>query len=231
MNDRKKAKHVVQGLTSRYEKPLLVWMANRLPAWISPDHLTVLGIIAAFLSFAGLAMIRVSPWWVMLSNAGFVLNWWADSLDGTLARVRRREREKYGYFVDHICDAFTMPIICVGWGISSLVHVGIGLAVAIGYLLMTVLTHVVSYVDGVFRISYGRIGPTEVRIIAMIGTTLCAFWNPFLFRVLGKAHTLADLLTFILAAGLGAVFIVTSLKKAVELDKRDKASWLTKTGE
>ena len=184
----------------------------------------MLGIFAAFVTFAGLVMIRVSPWWVMLSNAGFVLHWWADSLDGTLARVRRREREQYGHFVDHICDAFTTAVICVGLGLSPLVHPGIGLAAAIGYLLMNVLAHIVSYVDGIFQISYGRIGPTEIRIIAMAGTTLCAFWNPVLFRFLGKAYALADLLTFIVAAGLFVVFVASSIKKAIELDKRDKAA-------
>jgi archaetidylinositol phosphate synthase len=89
----------------------------------------------------------------------------------------------------------------------------------------------VSYVEGVFRISYGRIGPTEVRIIAMIGTTLCAFWNPLLFRVMGKAYNLGDLLTLMLAVGLGIVFIASSLKKAIELDKRDKAGWAKTPGE
>jgi phosphatidylglycerophosphate synthase len=228
MEEPKKAKRVLRALTSPYEKPLLIWMAHRLPAWVTPDHLTVLGIFAAFVTFAGLAMIRVSPWWVMLSNAGFVLHWWADSLDGTLARVRKREREQYGHFVDHICDAFTTAVICVGLGISALVHPGIGLAAAIGYLLMNVLAHLVSYVDGVFQISYGRIGPTEIRIIAMAGTTLCAFWNPLLVRFAGKAYALADLLTFTVAAGLFVVFVVSSIKKAVELDKRDKAAWAKK---
>ncbi len=228
MSDQPKAKRIHRALTSRYEKPILIWMAERLPAWITPDHLTILGIFAAFVTFFGLALIRVSSWWVMLSNAGFVLHWWADSLDGTLARVRHREREQYGHFVDHICDAFTTAIICVGLGVSSLVHPGIGLAAAIGYLLMNVFAHLVSYVDGVFKISYGRVGPTEIRIIAMAGTTLCAFWNPFLVRLLGKDYLLADLLTFIVAAGLGLVFVVSSIKKAVELDKRDKAAWLNR---
>jgi len=223
LDDKKKAKRILHAWTSPYEKPFLIWMSKRLPAWITPDHLTILGIIAAFVTFFGLAMIRVSPWWVMMSNAGFVLNWWADSLDGTLARVRHREREQYGHFVDHICDAFTTAIICVGLGVSSLVHPGIGMAAAIGYLLMNVFAHLVSYVDGVFQISYGRIGPTEIRIIAMIGTTLCAFWNPFIIRLQGKSYLLADLLTFIVAAGLGVVFVASSIKKAVELDKRDKA--------
>jgi archaetidylinositol phosphate synthase len=225
MDERKKAKRVLRTLTSRYEKPLLIWMANRLPAWITPDHLTVLGIFAALVIFAGLTLIRVSPWWVLLSDFGFLLHWWADSLDGTLARVRHRERERYGHFVDHICDAFTTAVICIGLGISTLVHPGIGLAVAIGYLLMNIYAHVVSYVDNVFQISYGRFGPTEVRIVAVTGTTVFAFWNPFLFRFLRKDYALADLITFIVAVILGLVFISSSLKKAVELDKRDKAGW------
>jgi phosphatidylglycerophosphate synthase len=154
-----------------------------------------------------------------------VIHWWADSLDGTVARVRHREREKFGYFVDHICDAFSTALICVGLGLSTLVHPGIGLAVAIGYLLMNVYAHVISYVERVFKISYGRIGPTEIRIIFILGTSFIAAWNPVLVRLGKTAFTLGDAIAFTVSAAFLVIFAVSSIKKAVELDKLDRAKW------
>jgi archaetidylinositol phosphate synthase len=225
MDKHKKARRVLEALTSPYEKPLLIRMAKALPAWVTPDHLTILGIIASFIIFAGLVLLVRSPWWIMLSNAGFFIHWWADSLDGTLARVRHKEREKYGYFVDHICDALAVVMICLGLSLSPLVHPGIGLSVAIGYLLMNVYAHAMAYVENVFRISYGRIGPTEIRIIFVLVTTLFAFWNPVLVRLQKIQFTVADF--FVLAVGITflIVFIVSSVREAIKLDRQDRAKW------
>lgn len=225
MNNDDKAKRILDTFTGPWEKPLLIKMAKALPRWVSPDHLTVLGILAGFVIFAGFVLVRRSPWWIMLSNAGFVIHWWADSLDGTLARVRKHEREKYGYFVDHICDAFTTSLICVGLGLSPMMHPGFGLGIAIGYLMMNIYAHVLTYVEHVFKVSYGRFGPTEVRIIFMAGTTLVAFWNPAIFRLFRFRFMLGDVIGLAAASILMLVFIVSSIQKAFELDKVDKAKW------
>ncbi len=225
MKNEEKAKRVLQTLTGPWEKRALVKMARALPLWITSDHLTVLGIIASFIIFAGFILLKYSHWWIMLSNAGFVIHWWADSLDGTVARVRHQEREKFGYFVDHICDAFSTALICVGLGLSTLVHPGVGLAVAIGYLLMNIYAHVISYVERVFKISYGRIGPTEIRIIFIVGTSFMAVWNPVLVRLGKTAFTLGDVIAFTVSAAFLVIFAVSSIKKAIELDKLDRAKW------
>jgi len=225
MKNEEKARRVIQTLTGPWEERVRYKMARALPSWIKPDHLTVLGIIAGFIISFGFIMLWVSPWWVMLSNAGFVIHWWADSLDGALARVRHREREKYGYFVDHICDAFSTVLICVGLSLSPLVHPGIGLGLAIGYLLMNVYVHITTYIERVFRLSYGRFGPTEVRIIFMLGTSLVAFWNPVFFRIETTAFTLADTTALTFAVLIVIIFVVASIKKAVEFDKADRKGW------
>lgn len=225
METEKKAERVIQTLTGPWEKRVLPKMARALPLWVTPDHLTVLGIVAGFMIFAGFLLLWSSRWWIMLSNAGFVVHWWADSLDGTLARVRRRERERFGYFVDHICDAFTVALISLGLALSPLVHLGVGLSVALGYLLMNIYAHVEAYVDRIFRISYGRLGPTELRVVFMAITTTGAFWNPVLIRVFGKGFTVADILTLAAGTGLVVVFIVLSLRTAVRLDRLDRAKW------
>lgn len=225
METEKKAERVIQTLTGPWETRVLPKMARALPAWVNSDHLTVLGIAAGFIIFAGFVLIPHSRWWIMLSNAGFVLHWWADSLDGTLARVRHRERERFGYFVDHICDAFTVALISIGLALSSLVHIGVGLSVALGYLLMNVYAHVEAYVDRVFRISYGRIGPTELRIIYMAITTSGAFWNPVLVRVFQIGFKVTDFLALAAGIGLVTVFIVSSIRTAIRLDRLDRAKW------
>jgi len=225
METDQKAERVIQTITGPWEKRVLPRMARALPAWVNSDHLTVLGIAAGFIIFAGFLLVRSSRWWIMLSNAGFVLHWWADSLDGTLARVRHRERERFGYFVDHICDAFTVALISIGLALSSIVHLGVGLSVALGYLLMNVYAHVEAYVDHVFRISYGRLGPTEMRVVYMAVTTVGAFWNPVVFKAFGYRFTVADVLAFAAGAGLMTVFIVLSIRTAIRLDRLDRAEW------
>jgi len=225
METEKEAQRVIQTLTGPWEKRVLPKMARALPAWINPDHLTILGVLAGFIIFAGLVLVRKSPWWIMLSNAGFVMHWWADSLDGTLARVRHREREQYGYFVDHISDAFTTVLFALGLALSSLVHIGVGMSVALGYLLMNVYVHAEAYVSRVFRISYGRFGPTEVRIICMTVTTVGSFWNPAVFRALHVDFKVADVLTLSVGISLVTVFIVSSIRTAIRLDRLDRAGW------
>jgi len=225
METEKKAERVIQTLTGPWEKRVLPKMARALPLWVTSDHLTVLGIVAGFMIFAGFILLRSSRWWIMLSNAGFVIHWWADSLDGTLARVRHRERERFGYFVDHICDAFTVALISIGLALSPLVHLGVGLSVTLGYLLMNIYAHVEAYVDRVFKISYGRLGPTELRIVFMAVTTVVAFWNPVLIRAFSYGFTLADVVVFAAGAGLVTVFIVLSIRTAIRLDRQDRANW------
>jgi len=228
MEKEKKAERVIETLTGPWEKRVLPKMARALPRWVTPDHLTLLGVLAGFLIFAGLVLVRTSRWWIMLSNAGFVIHWWADSLDGTLARVRHREREQYGYFVDHISDAFTTVLFALGLALSSLVHIGVGMSVAIGYLLMNVYAHVEAYIDRVFRISYGRLGPTEVRIICVAVTTLGAFWNPLFLPAFGIDFRLADVLVLSVGIGLVLIFIVSSVRTALRLDRLDRAKWTEK---
>ena len=225
MTDEKKARRVIQTLTGPWEKRNLPRMAAALPDWINSDHLTFLGIVAAVVIAAGYIFTSWSPWWLWLTNAGLIVHWYADSLDGTLARVRHREREKYGYFVDHICDAWTTLVLCLGLGMSPLMDMRVALLLAIGYFLLNIYVHVMAYTQEVFRISYGRFGPTEVRIFIFSANIVLIFWNPTVTYYGGDPVTVLDLAGLSLAAVFMTIFIVSSIRDAIKLDKLDRANW------
>jgi phosphatidylglycerophosphate synthase len=220
-----KARRVIQTLTGPWEKRHLPKMAAALPNWVSSDHLTLLGIVAALVIAAGYVLTRLSSWWLWLSNAGLIVHWYADSLDGTLARVRHQEREKYGYFVDHICDAWATLVICLGLGLSRLMDMRVALFLAVGYFLLNIYVHVMAYTQKVFRISYGRFGPTEVRMFIFAANIVLIFWNPMVTYYGGDPITALDLGGLCLGALFVFIFIISSIRDAIKLDRLDRAKW------
>lgn len=224
MEKKQKAQRVIDTMTGRWEKRNLPKMAAALPQWISSDHLTILGIFASLVISFGYIMTWYSPWWLMLANFGFLMHWWADSLDGTLARVRHLERERYGYFVDHICDAWSTVIICVAFGLSPLMRLDIGLYLAIGYLMLNIYAHVAAYSEGIFRLSYAKIGPTEVRIIIVIVNCILIFWNPVFLTFRNIQLTVVDVIGAVIATIFMIIFIIASIKTAIILDKLDRTN-------
>lgn len=159
-------------LTARYEKRLLHALARRMPSAIVSDHLTMVGILAAIGVATGYALSSVSPHWLWIASAMLAVNWLGDSLDGTLARVRHRQRPRYGYYLDHAVDAFTTVMIGIGIGLSPYVSLYAGLAIVIVYLLMSINVYLESSVFSEFRMDYGVVGPTEARIGLIAGNTL-----------------------------------------------------------
>ena len=225
MDDDRKAKRIIDTLTGPWEKRNLPKMAEALPGWVTSDHLTFLGIIAAFVIAAGYILSRFSTWWLWLSNFGLVVHWYGDSLDGTLARVRHREREKYGYFVDHIADAWAILVICLGMGLSALMDMRVALFLVIGYFLLNIYVHIMAYTRGVFRISYGRFGPTEVRMFIFAINIVLIFWNPRVISFRGDPITALDLAGLVLGILFVVIFVTSSIKDAIELDRLDRAKW------
>jgi archaetidylinositol phosphate synthase len=159
-------------ITARAEKRALEAMARRLPESIHSDHLTVIGVIGAIAVGAAYALSAFSPHWLWLASVALVMNWWGDSLDGTLARVRNAQRPRYGYYIDHAVDAFTTAIVGVGIGLSPFVALPAGLGIVIIYLMMSINVYLESAVYGVFKMDYGLVGPTEARILLILGNTL-----------------------------------------------------------
>lgn len=162
------AKREMSFLLARPERRLLVWMAPRLPADWTPDLLTAIGVLGALLVGLGYALAHYHPAWLWLASGGLVVNWFGDSLDGTLARVRHIERPKYGYYLDHAVDAITTTVICAGIGLSSYVALPVALGVAIGYLWLSINVYLESAVFNLFDLGFGIFGPTEMRILLIL---------------------------------------------------------------
>jgi len=158
-------------LLANFERPVLQWLAARIPRSIRSNHLTVLGVLGATGAGVAYALTNHSHAWLWVASAMLVVNWLGDSLDGTLARVRGTQRPKYGYYLDHVVDAYSTAIIGLGLGLSPYVYLGLALGIVIVYLAMSINVYLESTVFGVFKISYGRIGPTEVRLILILLNT------------------------------------------------------------
>ncbi|MCG8606883.1 CDP-alcohol phosphatidyltransferase family protein, partial [bacterium] len=175
------------------------------------------GFLGALVIFIGYLLSNHSPSYLWLANLGFVVNWFGDSLDGTVARYRKMERPQFGYFVDHTVDAFTQLLIAVGLGLSPYVSLKVALLALAGYFLVTIHTYILTYVRGVFRLSYAKLGPTEARIIAVAVNTLIFFRCvpdlslPILDLTLLESCFLACAVVMI------GMFLVSTIKHAIEL--------------
>jgi archaetidylinositol phosphate synthase len=194
-------------------------MAKRLPAWVVPDHLTLVAQIAAVLIAVAYWLTRYDLKWLWLVNGAFVIHWWGDSLDGTLARVRHIERNRYGFFVDHYSDTLAVFVICFGMGASPLMDMRIALALIVSYYAMMTLVNLVSMTRGVFKISFGGIGPTEIRLLIMLANTAILILGNPLIVLGGYSLTLFSMIG--LAAGiiLGIYYLVFG-----ELERRKLAA-------
>jgi phosphatidylglycerophosphate synthase len=172
MSEVKQSLRIQTSFLNGMEKKALVWLAGRQPRWVTSDMLTVVGVLGAFLTGLGFALTHYGIGWLWLSSAGLVINWYGDSLDGTLARVRNRQRPLYGYYLDHTVDCINEAFMFVGAGLSPLVDLNLALAVFILYLCLTVNVSINAHLKGEFRLTYIKLGPTEFRLIIVIANTL-----------------------------------------------------------
>ena len=160
------------------EKKVLVWLAGRQPRWMTSDTLTALGVAGALVVAVGYALSNYHIGWLWLASLGFVINWYGDSLDGTLARVRGTQRPIYGFYLDHNIDGITMTIMCIGAGLSDMLNLYIALAVLAVYLLLSISVYINAHLKGEFRLTYAGMGPTEFRLIMIVVNTLFATIAP-----------------------------------------------------
>jgi len=201
-------------LLAEPERRLLRAIAARLPSALRSDHLTVLGVLGATGAGAAYALSTFSAVWLWAASAMLVVNWLGDSLDGTLARVRHHERPRYGYYLDHLVDAYSTVAVGVGIGLSPFVNLGIALVAVVLYLVLSINVYLESTVFGAFRLGYGRFGPTEARLILIGGNAVLALGGGG-----GSAavSTAANLGLALLAAGMVGMLVIRFARNLREL--------------
>lgn len=206
---------IQQNVLAASERRLLNWLCARMPLWVTPDLLTVLGMIGAFAIFAGYAASSAHVDWLWLAIGGYVLQWFGDSMDGSLARFRRIERPSYGYFIDHSCDGLATLLILAGMGASPYIRMDVALVALAGYLLLSIHAYLAARVMGEFKLSYLSAGPTELRLM-LIGLTLAMMalgYAPGLFGAISGF----DLFVGVVSVILILLFVIQTLTTAKRL--------------
>jgi phosphatidylglycerophosphate synthase len=200
------------------ERPALNWLAKNAPDWVTPDLLTYLGIFASVLTFVSYALTNLHPGFLWLASLGFILNWLGDSLDGTLARYRHIERPRFGFLIDHFVDAVSAILMFLGLGISPYVNFSAAALATIGYLVVSIMVYLITITTGVFRITSAKIGPTEIRLLAIILNTVIFFvGNPEFELPLYGAVSFYTLFALLLALAMMIYFVINTSIEAHRL--------------
>jgi archaetidylinositol phosphate synthase len=201
------------------ERRALVWLARRMPRRVTSDHLTGLALVAMLLAGASYWLASVTPLGLLFVVVCLAINWFGDSLDGTLARVREQQRPRYGFYVDHVVDAFGASFLLGGLGLSGYMHPMLAIALLVSYLLLSIEAFLAAHALGTFKMSYFSIGPTELRILLAVGT-LTLLVHPTA-EIWGDQYRLFDVGGAIGIAGLLFTLLFAAVTNARTLYEAD----------
>jgi len=213
------ARRINRSMTAGIEKRALTWMAERAPRWMTSDGLTLLGLLAQFGAGVFYALSRYNHAALAAVIVCIVLNWFGDSMDGTLARVRNQQRPRYGFYVDHMVDILGATAMMCGLGYSGLLHWQAAMAMLIAFLLLSAESYLATYTLSCFQMSQGMFGPTEIRILLIVGN-LALLRSPYA-TVLGHRMLLFDLGGGIAAAAMLAMAIAVAARHTAELYRQE----------
>ena len=205
------------GITGAIEKRVLLRLAARMPGRVDSDHLTALGFASTLVAGLLYAASASHPWMILLVNVALLANWFGDSLDGTLARFRGRSRPRYGFYVDHLVDSIGAVALVLGLAASGLMAPAVAAAVLVAYLLLSIEMFLATYTLARFKIAYGGLGGTELRIaLALVNVAVFLWPGPLplgvrLFDIAGVAAT----------AALGVAFTVSAVRNATRLREEE----------
>lgn len=214
------AARVQQAITTSVERKALSWLAERTPDWVSPDHLTVLGLLAQFFVGVCYALARRNRDALIAAAIFIAFNWLGDSLDGTLARYRKRLRPRYGFYVDHVVDSFGAVFLAIGLAMSGYMHWQIAAGILVAFLVVSIESYLAAYTLSDFRLSHAFLGPTEIRIVLVVGNFALFFWPRV--QIFGREFPLFDVGGAIGAAGMMAVAVVAAVEHTVQLYKEER---------
>jgi phosphatidylglycerophosphate synthase len=216
----KNAPRLQSSLLTPAERITLNWLAHRLPEWVKPDHLTLLGFAAMFMAGATYALARSWSPALLLVNLWLAVNWFGDSLDGTLARMRNKQRPRYGFYVDHIVDAFGILFLTSGLALSGYISLEVALALLAIYFLLSIDVYLAAYTIGTFKMSFYKLGPTELRVLLMIGNTW-AFTHPTA-RIFGSKYLFFDVAAVVAIILMAVVIIISVARNTVALYRAER---------
>lgn len=221
MSSVKSPRRVVNTFLQPLERRVVNWLAAHMPSWVSPDLLTGAGLLGTTVVFLGYLLTNFSKNFLWLASLGFVLHWFGDSLDGTLARYRNRQKPRYGFYVDHAVDALGELLIALGLGLSPYVRFDVALLLLAGYLLMTLQNYVFTCATSIFVMSQGKIGGTEIRVLAILLNAVMFFTGSPVIRLPFGAVSAYDIFGIAFAGMLLIAFVVSTVARSARLAKMD----------
>ena len=209
------ANRIQEALTAGVERKILNWIAARLPAGVNSDHLTALGFAAQLFAGMSYALARWNRWALVVATFFIALNWFGDSLDGTLARWRNQQRPRYGFYVDHMIDTFGAAFLMGGLAISGFLHWYVALGMLFAFLVLSIEVYLATYTLGTFQLSYGVFGPTEIRILLAIGN-VALFYKPMV-HAFGSPYRLFDVGGVIAIAAMVLITLISTVRHTIAL--------------
>jgi len=212
---------IQESLLAPLEKRALIWIARHLPGAVNSDHLTVLGISAMVAASLAYWYSATNPIGLWIVNLCLFLNWFGDSLDGTLARVRNRQRPRYGYYVDHVVDVVAISLLMGGLALSGQLRPAIAVFFLVGYLLLSSEVFLATHVLNKFQISFFKFSPTELRILLIVGNLFVYYMDPRI-NWFGETLHLYDVGFAIGAVGVLLIFAVTAIRHTVQLYNEER---------
>jgi archaetidylinositol phosphate synthase len=216
------AKRQQNSLLAPLERAALIGMARRMPQWVNSDHLSLLGLAAMLLAGICYAFSGWNPHMLHMVNLFIFLNWFGDSLDGTLARYRDRQRPRYGFYVDHIIDTFGTMFLIAGLTFSGYMSERVAAGLLVVFLMLAINSYLAAYALGVFKISHWKLGPTEIRLVLCIGNVYL-FYHPFT-HIFGKAYLLYDVGGLVSIAGMAFMLVASSIANTYKLYRLEPLS-------
>jgi phosphatidylglycerophosphate synthase len=219
--DFKSPTRIQTSLLAARERALLDHLCRKAPAWVTPDRLTAVGSLGAVIACSGYVASNWAPAFLFLASLGIVINWFGDSLDGSLARHRRIERAKYGYFLDHSVDAANNLIFAIGLGASPYVSMAAALFLLCSYYLLSIRVFLSAQINREFNLTYAYVGPTELRLIAVAFNCGIYLLGPHYFGFGGATVSVYSLLVLLEAAAFTGVFVFEVYATARDLRRED----------
>ncbi len=216
----KNAVRLQESITAAPERKVLLWLAARMPTRINSDHLTLLGFLSMCLAGASYAFARWHPFGLLLAAIFLALNWFGDSLDGTLARVRNCQRPRYGFYVDHMIDSVGAIFLMGGFAASGFIDWRIAVGMLVAFLLLSIETYLASYTLGVFRLSFAKLGPTEIRILLALGNL--ALWLRPNAKLPGLSLRVFDFGGLIAIFGMLIMFVIAAVFHTRSLYRQER---------